>query len=191
MSTPDRPDPHACPFDPASITRPDPSLMTYYIIASLCTLVAFPFVIIPRVIRYQTLRYTFDDKGVSMSWGIVFRREIYLTYRRIQDIHVTRNIIERWMGLAKVAVQTASGASGAEMTIEGIRNPEALRDFLYQRMRGARDDADGGRLPETDAPANAPDVPGPAPEGDELMDLLTEIRDEVRRLADTRGGEKP
>jgi putative membrane protein len=151
-------------FDPSSITRPDPSLRSYYVIVSLCTLVAFPFVMIPYLIRYQTLRYSFDDRGVSMSWGIV-----------------TRNIIERWMGLAKVAVQTASGASGAEMTIEGIRNPEALRDFLYQQMRGARDDDGDGDEPAEGAPHEA----------DELMALLVEIRDEVRRLADARSGDAP
>jgi putative membrane protein len=180
-SDPSPPPTREVPFDPSSITRPDPSLRTYYIIVSLCTLVGFPFVIIPYLIRYQTLRYSFDDKGVSMSWGIVFRKEIYLTYRRIQDIHVTRNIIERWMGLAKVAVQTASGASGAEMTIEGIRNPEALRDFLYQQMRGARDDAGDGDER----------VEGSPDESDELMALLVEIRDEVRRLADACSGGAP
>ena len=56
-----------------------------------------------------------------MSWGILFRKQIYLTYRRIQDIHVTRNIFHRWFGLAAVAVQTASGTSGAEMTIDDSR----------------------------------------------------------------------
>lgn len=75
-----------------------------------------------------------------MTYGILFRREIYLTHRRIQDIHVTRNFVQRWLGLATVVVSTASGSSGAEMTmtIEGIREPEELRDFLYRQMRGAR-----------------------------------------------------
>ena len=165
------------PFDPQAITRPDPVLMTYYILVSLLTTVAFPVVIIVLWCKYHMLRYRFDDKGVSMSWGVLFRREIYLTYRRIQDIHVTRNILHRWLGLATISVQTASGSAGAEMTIEGILLAEALRDYLYAQMRGAR----GEGSPET--PADAGDG------GDETLKVLCEIRDEVRRLARQRRAE--
>lgn len=176
------------PFDAASIERPDPSLLTYYIIASAMTLVAFPIIIIPNLFRYYTLRYKFDDKGVSMSWGIVFHRQTYLTYRRIQDIHVTRNLLHRWLGLAAVAVQTAAGSAAAEMTIEGIRNPEALRDFLYAKMRGARPDH------EIDTPANAHSpvpqaIASEAASADEVLLLLREIRDQITQLHSA--GEKP
>ena len=156
------------PEDPRGITRPHESLLTYYIIVSLATTVAFPFVMLPLFIRYKTLRYRFDDDGVSMSWGLLFHREVYLTYRRLQDIHVTRNLLERWMGLAKVPIQTASGTSGATMKIEGIRHPEPLRDFLYQRMRGARGETDEPPDGRTGAPA------------DEALALLHEIRDALR-----------
>ena len=98
----------AAEVDPRSITRPHDSLLTYYLLTSAATLAAFPFVFIPAYIRFKTLRYRFDDEGVSMSWGLLFHKEIYLTYRRLQDIHVTRNVVERWMGLAKVPIQTAS-----------------------------------------------------------------------------------
>ena len=98
-----------------------------------------------------------------MRWGFFFRQEVYLTYRRVQDIHVTRNIVERWMGLAKVPIQTASGTSGATMRIEGIRDPEPLRDFLYEQMRGARAADDDAESPQ-----------------DESLQVLREIRDELR-----------
>lgn len=172
-------------FDPSSITRPDPALMRYYVTVSACTLIGFPFAIVPYIFRYKTLKYSFDDKGLSMSWGILFRKEITLTYRRIQDIHVTRNIIERWMGLAKVAIQTASGTSGAEMTIEGLRNPEALRDYLYQKMRGARE---GDEHPEVGEGGEAGHTPT-GDHGDEALALLTDIRDELRRIREAGASE--
>jgi len=165
----------AAPFDPASITRPDPSLLTYYVITSLLTLIGFVFVFPVLYFKYHTLRYQFDEKGVSMAWGILFRREIYLTYRRIQDIHVSRNFIQRWLGLASVALQTASGSAGAEMTIEGIRRPEMLRDFLYSQMRGARGEDEAA---ETEEGQSAPQ--------DEALALLREIRDELRRVRQRR-----
>ena len=99
------------PFDPATITRPDRSLLNYYVIVAMLTVAGFPFLILPFYFKYHTMRYRFDDEGVAMSWGVLFRREINLTYRRIQDIHVTRNLLQRWMGLATVAIQTASGSA--------------------------------------------------------------------------------
>lgn len=128
-------------FDETKITRPDPALFRYYLLTSLLTGPLTPLVLLPLWCRYVTLRYKFDDSGVSMRWGVLFRREVYLTYRRLQDIHLTRNILQRWMGLAKISLQTASGSSQAEAVIEGILEAEELRNFLYSKMRGAKDSA--------------------------------------------------
>jgi putative membrane protein len=122
-----------------AIERPDKSLLTYYFLSCLpfppLLLFAGPYL----YFRYHTMRYKFTDDGISMSWGILFRKEIIVNYARIQDIHLKSNVVERWLGLARILVQTASGSSGAEMTIEGIKEFEALRDFLYSRMRGVKD----------------------------------------------------
>ena len=110
--------------------------MTYYTLLCVLTGPLFPILIVPHYFRYHTMRYRFDEDGISMRWGILFRREIHLTYARIQDIHLTSNLIERWLGLARIQVQTASGSSAAEMTIEGIKEYELVRDFIYSKMRG-------------------------------------------------------
>ena len=99
-----------------------------------------------------------------MSWGILWRREIYLTYTRIQDIHLSRGLFERWLGLATIQVQTASGSSGSDMSIVGLTEFELVRDFLYSRMRGAEAD-------HADAAAHDPQLA-----------LLRELLGEVRRL---------
>src|SRR5688572_23868258 len=122
-----------------AIERPDPSLLKYYLLSAVAFPPAFPFIALPLYFRYHTMRYKFTDDGISMSWGILFRKEVIVNYARIQDIHLKSNIVERWLGLARILVQTASGSSSAEMTIEGIKEFEPLRDFLYARMRGVKD----------------------------------------------------
>lgn len=177
------------PFDAAACTRPAPVLLRYYTIMSLFALVAFPIVWLVHFFKYETLKYRFDDEGILMSWGILFRREINLTYRRIQDIHVTRNIIERWLGLATVSVQTASGSATPEMQIEGILDYEGLRDFLYIKMRGSRGEmttpsVGGGTAAGSSASVHSED---------EALALLHEIRDELARVRgaiETRAGER-
>ena len=154
------------------IERPDPSLMTYYLLACLLTGPLFPIFIIPSYFRYHTMRYRFDPEGISMRWGILFRREINLTYSRIQDIHLTSNLIERWLGLARVQIQTASGSSSAEMTIEGIKEYEMVRDFLYSRMRG--------HAVHAGAPA------APAGPTDPLLEVAATLREVASVLRDLR-----
>lgn len=184
-------------FDPTTITRPEPRLLTYYAVSAAFGLIFFPLLFIPAWIRYRSLRYRIDDEGVSMSWGVLNRREVFLTYRRLQDIQMTRGIIQRKLGLADLHLHTASGGSGPEMKLEGLPEPEAFRDYLYARMRGA-EDGTGTRTSEGATPFQAATSSHPAGtawdtepvsgEHDEGLDLLRQIRDEIRRMNQGKRG---
>jgi putative membrane protein len=151
-----------------AIERPHPQLFKLYVIRAVLTGPGF-IVLMPLLyFRYETMRFRFDAEGVHMRWGILFRRQINLTYARIQDIHLTSGFIQRWLGLADIRIQTASGSAGAEMTLEGLLEFEAVRDFLYTRMRGARKTA-----------ASPTVTSGPAHET-ETVALLREAVNELR-----------
>ena len=75
-------------------------------------------------------------------------------------------------------VQTASGNSGAEMTLEGLQEFEAVRDFLYSKMRGVKDHPPLAAAAGTGAPAGRP---SPAADA-ELAATLREITHELRAL---------
>ena len=144
-----------------SIERPNRRLLTLFFIRSILTGPLFIFVYPFYYFRYKTLHYKFDRDGIQMRWGLLFRREVYLGYARIQDVHLAMGVIQRWLGLADIHIQTASGSSGPEMTIQGILKFEDLREFLYSRMHGVRDEA-----------------PKPSPPADwtpEAISLLQEI----------------
>lgn len=141
-----------------AIERPHPRLLWLYAIRSV---LSGPLILLVGPLlffRYETLRYRFDVDGVSMSWGILFRHEVHLAYRRIQDIHLQSGVLQRWLGLADIQIQTASGNAAAEMTIEGLLEFEDVRAFLYEQMRGASD----------------------GEKGDELAKLLVAIQEELR-----------
>lgn len=154
-----------------ALERPHPSLWTLYLIRAALTgpllVVTLPFFFF----RYRTLRYRFDEEGIHMRVGVLFRREVNLTYARIQDIHLQSGVIQRWLGLADIQIQTAAGSSSAELVIEGFKEFEAIRDFLYMRMRGAK--GEPVKTPVPQEPAVATD--------DESASLLLDIRDELRR----------
>jgi putative membrane protein len=158
-----------------AIERPHARLLTYYALSSLAFGPLFPIAMVPLYFRYHTLRYRFDDEGISMRWGILFRREIHLTYARIQDIHLRSNVVERWFGLARIQIQTASGSASAEMTIEGLLEYEGVRDFIYGKMRGQRP---GAGLPAAARPAAAERDGDPG----DLAHVLGEVAAELRAL---------
>lgn len=169
------------------LERPLPALLTHYLIR--CA----PFLLFPPVgialvlvhyFRYQTMRYRFDAEGISMRWGILFRRETILNYARIQDIHLVSGVIERWLGLARIQLQTASGSATPEMTLEGLPDHDRVRDFLYSRMRGTKDS--GGRHPlAQSAPVSGVPLPSGASGGTadaELAATLREVTSELRAI---------
>lgn len=156
------------------IQRPSPMLLKLYVIRSI---LSGPFIIfsLPVLLfRYYTLKYRFDSEGISMKWGFIFRREVNLTYARIQDIHLTSGVIQRWLGLADLKIQTASGSAEPEMTIEGIVEYERLRDFLYTKMRGYRD------LSSVKNVSHAPVAAQSGQIGGEAVKILTDISNELR-----------
>jgi putative membrane protein len=167
-------------LDVSRITRPHERLLSYYLAVSALTLLAFPITFVPLYIKYRTLRYRFDDEGVWRSQGLLWRKEVNVAYRRIQDIHLTSGLLQRWLGLATVSIQTASGSATPEVTIEGVLEAEALRDFLYTKLRGVRDGARPAAQPiESGLPGTPPD---------EALTLLIDIRDSLRRLEERLGG---
>lgn len=163
------------PDDIRRLERPDPALWTYYILSALLTGPGLIFFLPYYFFRFRTLRYRFDEEGIHMKVGVLFRREVNLTYARIQDLHLRSGILQRWLGLANIQVQTASGASGPEMVIEGFKEFESIRDFLYTRMRGYRMKAEGS--PGAGSAAAA----APATAERDLVLVLREIRDELRQ----------
>ena len=157
-----------------TLERPHPSLWKYYILQAICTGPGIVFMLPYLYFRYHTLRYRFDAEGIHMRVGILFRREVNLTYARIQDIHLRSGFVQRWFGLANLEVQTASGSATAELVIEGFKEYEAIRDFLYTRMRGYHH-----------APAKSPATSSVSSIGasssPEVVSLLQSIADELRR----------
>jgi len=192
--------PEPVPESILRLERPHPALWTYYIITSIFTgpgiIAALPYL----YFRYHTLRYRFDEEGIHMKVGILFRREVNLTYARIQDIHLRSGILQRWLGLANVQVQTASGSSGPELVIEGFKEYELIRDFLYTRMRGyqaraATPSHDHEKAAGSAGARPSASVPGStSPAEGEMVSLLLGIRDELRRtreVLEARGAAVP
>jgi putative membrane protein len=171
------------------IEQPNQKLLTYYILSSLLTLPAVVIVLPLLWIRFHTLRYRLEESGIRMNVGLLFRKEVVVAFRRIQDIHVSHNIVQRWLGISNVSIQTASGNAMPEIIVEGVTDANALRDWLYERMRGAK--SPEGNLQRSLSARNsepvstAQQIPSPASTTDEeVTSLLRGIRDNLAAMVD-------
>ncbi len=157
------------------VNRPEKALLAFYVLTAMLACVAFPLVILPLFFRYETLRYRFDAQGVFMSYGILFRQEMQLTYDRMQDIHLSQNILERWLGIGSITIQTAGSGAAGNLKIVGVKAFEDIRDYLYARMRGIRDaQGEGSEHAAT-----------------ESEDVLREIRDALQNAAQALSAKGP
>lgn len=166
------------PIVPPQIDRPSPALLTYYVLSSFLSLPAVVIVLPAMWIRYQTLKYELQESGIRMQVGLFFRKEVVVAFRRIQDIHVSRNIVQRWLGIASVSIQTASGNAMPEIVLEGMTDPDGIRDFLYERMRGAKGQTTSSVAgdPTNEVGSN------PTEDTEEATELLRGIRDNLAVL---------
>ena len=189
--------PRPTTLDTAALERPSPRLLTYYILTGLLSGPAC-FIVIPAlIIRYNTLRYQFEETGLRMQLGLFFKREVVIAFRRIQDIHVSRNLIQRWLGIASVSVQTASGNAMPEIVLEGITDPDSVLDWLYERMRGAKGVATTGPASAVNSASavNAMQNDALVPpmllgaSESEVTELLRGIRDNLERMVEKSSGQ--
>lgn len=96
--------------------------------------------------RYHRFAYDLADDVLDIRSGVVSHRRREIPYTRIQNVDLSRNPVQRALGLTAVAVETAGGGE-TEVTLRFVRADEARRiqSTLGERRRG---DAPGDGQPE-------------------------------------------
>jgi hypothetical protein len=94
-------------------------------------LAAWAAVLIPRQVR--AIGYAERDDDLLIRKGILFRSLVVVPYGRMQFVDVQAGPLDRWGGIARVQLHTASPSSDAQ--IPGLPPTEAdrLRDRLATR----------------------------------------------------------
>jgi putative membrane protein len=124
-----------------------------------------------EVAYYRRFEYVLTEDTLDISSGVISRREREIPYRRIQNVDVSRGVIQRAIGVAAVDLETAGGSS-TEGSIRFVTPEEATRlQREVQRRKSQASDSDGR---ETGAPADADAVEGGrddafAPDEEELF----------------------
>jgi membrane protein YdbS with pleckstrin-like domain len=117
---------------------------------------------------YRSLSYEIGDDQVIVRQGVLTRAVKHVPYRTVTNITVKRGLIDRWLGLGTLEIQTAgiSGTQQAEQSLAGLTDPDEVYDLVVAQLHRFR----GGMAPtqaEMEAPGNANET---------LAALLAEVR---------------
>jgi membrane protein YdbS with pleckstrin-like domain len=90
-------------------------------------------------IRYRHWRYGMADDTLILEYGVWTRRQSTTPYFRVQNVDVSQGPLERWLGLKRLTIKTASAFTDA--TIPGLDAAEADQLRLTILERAGRDAA--------------------------------------------------
>jgi membrane protein YdbS with pleckstrin-like domain len=88
---------------------------------------------------YNRWFYEFNNDGLRLERGIIWKRYSNVPYERIQNVDVQRGIIARICGFSSVMIQTA-GYSSAQPRAEGyipaieMNQAEKIREFVMKKI---------------------------------------------------------
>jgi membrane protein YdbS with pleckstrin-like domain len=120
--------------------------------------VALVVAVVPDIIayvaihlRYDTTWYVMSQRSLRIRRGIWVIHETTITFENVQNVAVRQGPIQRLFGIANILVDTAGGGAEAQHgahgarhavahrgLIEGISEPQRLRDLILRRLRGTR-----------------------------------------------------
>ncbi|HIP96264.1 MAG TPA: PH domain-containing protein [Anaerolineae bacterium] len=128
---------------------------------------------------YRSLSYEIRDDEVIVHAGIWTKSVKHVPYRTVTNLTVKRDILDRWLGVGTLNIQTAgmSGTTGAEESLVGLADVQGVYESVVTKLRRFR----GGMAPTA---AETEGEPAMVPT-DALSAILTEVR-AIRRALEKR-----
>jgi membrane protein YdbS with pleckstrin-like domain len=131
--------------------------IAYPIVGVILALPALVIAIVPDIVayvaihlRYDTTWYVMTSRSLRIRRGIWTIHETTITFENVQNLAVHQGPVERFFGIGNVLVQTAGGGGqtthegqaaslgGHRGLIEGVADPQSIRDLILPRLRQAK-----------------------------------------------------
>ncbi|WP_135805272.1 PH domain-containing protein [Halorussus marinus] len=90
-----------------------------------------------EVAYYRRFDYELTDDGLDLASGVVSRRHREIPLRRVQNVDISRNVIQRALGLAALDLETAGGGeTEASLRYVGYDEAKRLQREIQRLKRG-------------------------------------------------------
>ena len=118
------------------------SIFTILIVIGLAVLgVCVVFACIWAPLYYKSVVYHLNDTEMTWKRGVFFRKTGIVPYNRITNVDIVQGPVMRLFGISHLKIETAGGGaskSSAEIQLEGISDPEPLRQMIMDFVRGQK-----------------------------------------------------
>jgi len=113
-----------------------------------------------EVLYYQRFEYDLTETTFDLRSGVLSTRDREIPYRRVQNVSISRNVVQRVLGIAEVTLETAGGSSAeAELRYVAVAEADRLQNEIGRRKRhvarseGGEADRDAASTAERDVEA--------------------------------------
>lgn len=100
-----------------------------------------------QLVYYQRFEYELTEDTLDIASGVVSRRQREIPIRRVQNVDISRNVVQRLLGLSRIDLETAGGSS-TEASLRYVSTEEAER-LQSEIARLKRGEAEGEESPES------------------------------------------
>lgn len=145
-------------------------------IAALAVCVIFACIWAP--LYYKSVVYHLNETEMTWRRGVFFRKTGIVPYNRITNVDIVQGPVMRVFGIYHLKIETAGGGASknsAEIQIEGVENPEPIRQLIMDFVRGQKPAAAATGTEYKPVSSAAPD-----------MQALLEEVSAIRRLLEER-----
>lgn len=127
---------------------------------------------------YESLGYEIHEDEVLVRVGVWTKAVKHVPYRTVTNLTVKRGLMDRWLGLGTLDIQTAgmSGTNTAEQRLVGMENSQEVYEMVAAELRRFR----GGMSP-TGAEVESEPISSRVGEL-ALAETLDKILNEVRAI---------
>ncbi len=139
----------------------------------------FPYLIWVEL-RYRNYIYYFTKGEIVVKRGILRIERIVIPYTKIQNVNVSRSLIEQLLGLATVKIETAGSSGHTEAKIEGMSTFASFINELLMRVEQSRT-AFVHKSPEEKEEERKAAVVAREDEERKMRDLELEIRKQIKQ----------
>ncbi|MBQ3570252.1 MAG: PH domain-containing protein [Methanocorpusculum sp.] len=108
-------------------------------IAALAVCVIFACIWAP--LYYKSVVYHLNETEMTWRRGVFFRKTGIVPYNRITNVDIVQGPVMRVFGIYHLKIETAGGGASknsAEIQIEGVENPEPIRQLIMDFVRGQK-----------------------------------------------------
>ncbi|HSO85043.1 MAG TPA: PH domain-containing protein [Draconibacterium sp.] len=110
-----------------------PGLIIAAIVTGIVVLIIYSIII--SLLGFPKKGYLLREKDISFKTGLIYYKQISVTFNRIQHVEVSQGILAKLFGLSSVKIFTAGG-SASDLSIPGLLTADAqkLKAFISDKI---------------------------------------------------------